>query len=495
MGWSVLLFFRLRVWFRLPFERRAIAVLLVLVFCSIVLVSVGDRSRPTVRWFNWSERSVGADAAAMLFTFSRPMDAASIESSFQLTPSFPGRFSWAGRRLAFTPELPLPYGLEYTVQLLAGKEKRSPQRPLVPFQSTFRTHDRAFAYLGVDGEEEGRLLLYNLTRQQQQMLTPPDWVVLDFLPYPHGDRILFSAIPRQKTATIASAALYSVTTGLNYCNPEPAPCELRSRGGEVQEILSSQDYQNLAFDLSADGQTIIVLRSNQKIPNAALELWKVPATGDPTVIQRDPGGEFRIAPDNNSLVIAQGQGLAVLPLEAGSDPLDFLPQFGRVLGFSRDGTQAATVRFNSDFRQSLFWVDSAGKRQELRTVEGEILSADFAPNRKALYSLLSETDDAEFLSLFAFDLKTSKPQGNLLLKIPRQGPVNLDLAPDGLAVIFDQPIATPTTATDVATAASPRSQLWVLPLTPPSSTLAQAQEQLPQPEALPLQGVRPRWVP
>ncbi|WP_126147700.1 Ig-like domain-containing protein [Synechococcus elongatus] len=483
------------MWFRLPFERRAIAALLVLFFCSLVLVTVGDRSRPTVRWFNWADRAVGADATAMLFTFSRPMEPASIESSFELTPTFPGRFSWAGRRLAFTPELPLPYGLEYQVQMASGQEKRSPARSLTPFEAKFRTHDRAFAYLGIEGEEEGRLLLYNLTRQQQQILTPPDWVVLDFLPYPHGDRILFSAIPRQESATSAAAALYSVTTGLNYCNPEPGPCQPRSRGGEVQEILSSNDYQNLAFDLSADGQTIIVLRSNKKIANAALELWKLPAEGDPSVIQRDPGGEFRIAPDNNSLVIAQGQGLAVLPLEPGSQPLDFLPQFGRVLGFSRDGTQAATVRFNSDFSQSLFWVDSAGNRRELRSVDGEILSADFSPNRKAIYSLLSDSDDAEFLSLIAFDLQADKPTGTLLLKIPREGPVSLDLAPDGLAVIFDQPIAPDKTAVNRSAVESVSSQLWVLPLSPPGSQLAQAETQLPLPKALSLQGVRPRWVP
>lgn len=437
---------------------------------------------------------MGADATAMLFTFSRPMNPDSIESAFQLTPDFPGRFSWAGRRFAFTPELPLPYGLEYRLELTAGQERRSPYRSLVPFQAKFRTHDRAFAYLGSQGKEEGRLLLYNLTQQQQRVLTPENLVVLDFLPYPHGDRILFSAIPRRDSAVIAEAAIYTVTTGLNYCNPEPAPCSLRSRGGEIQEILSSQDYQNLAFDLSADGETIIVLRNNQRISNAALELWKLPAEGEPSVIQRDPGGEFRIAPDNNSLVIAQGEGLAVLPLEADSKPLDFLPQFGRVLGFSRDGTQAATIRFNQDFSQSLFWVDSAGNRQELRRVEGEILSADFSPNRRSLYSLLSENDDSEFLSLLSFDLQNKQKPATTLLQIPRQGSITLDLAPDGLAIIFDQPNPVTVDQADSATTGA-GSQLWVLPLIPPKDNATQQTGVLPLPEVLPLQGSRPRWVP
>jgi hypothetical protein len=64
------------------------------------------------------------------------------------------------------------------------------------FIGNFASRDRAFAYIGTEADEQGRLVLVNLSQQgAKTLLTPANLTVLDFEPYPLGDRLLFSAIP------------------------------------------------------------------------------------------------------------------------------------------------------------------------------------------------------------------------------------------------------------------------------------------------------------
>lgn len=125
-----------------------------------------------------------------------------------------------------------------------------------------------------------------------------------------------------------------------------------------------------------------------------------------------PGGDFLITPDSDSLAIAQGQGLAILPLQPDAIPLNFLPKFGMVLAFSRDGSLAAMVKFNTDSTRSLFLVTNQGVQKELLRTTGSIFAAQFDPAKQVLYTLLSELIPGETYQekpyLAAIDLKTSK---------------------------------------------------------------------------------------
>jgi hypothetical protein len=142
-----------------------------------------------------------------------------------------------------------------------------------PFVSLFSTHDRALVYVGVSGEERGRLILYDITDPKQPkktILTAKDLLVRQFQIYPGGDKILFSAQdPSQPDGTLQ---LFTVTTGIRLylASPEVRP-------GKLERVLDNQDYANLAFKLSANGQTLIVLRSNRQNP-ADSGLWMVPIT-------------------------------------------------------------------------------------------------------------------------------------------------------------------------------------------------------------------------
>jgi hypothetical protein len=115
----------------------------------------------------------------------------------------------------------------------------------------------------------------------------------------------------------------------------------------------------------------------------------------PQEIPTQASGDFLITPDGSSLAIAQGQGLALLPLCqqtscTSTDSLEFLPKFGMVLNFSATGQAAAMVKFNTDYTRSIFWVNSQGQERELIRFQGTILKAQFDPTNKWLYCLLTQ---------------------------------------------------------------------------------------------------------
>jgi hypothetical protein len=490
-----------------PLDRIAIAFILMLSILIGAVLLTGDRIAPKVRYFTWQDKQIGADDTAFVLSFSRPMNQASVEKNLKIEPELPGKVSWAGRRMAYTLNAPAPYGTTYKVQLQEAvdyfNQGGTDQIPIQPFDGTFQTRDRAFAYIGVRGEEEGRLVLVNLTTQETTILTPPDLVVNEFKPYSMGDQILFGATSRTaESKGLLDQNLYRVSTGIRIHSPDqldpqgtidsvqvskPKPAK------ELELLVDSDIYQNLKFDLSADGKTIVLQRVNRNDP-ADFGPWLVREGEPPQPLKGQPGGDFLITPDSDSLAISQGQGLAILPLYPDAKPLDFLPKFGVVLNFSRDGTLAAMLKFNGDRSRSLFLVSSQGLQKELLRTTGSIFAAQFDPVKKTLYCLLSELLPGDtyvekpFLAAIAVETGKVTP----LLPLPNQRDVQFSLSPDGLALLFDQ-----TTETNQADPFSPQtrggksianSQLWVLPIN--STDLSKL-----QPEALPIAGLRPRWMP
>lgn len=496
-------------------DRVAITLIAVMAVIMGLLVLGGDHTAPRIRDFSWEDRQVGAEDTAFLLTFSRPMNHESVENNLRVEPPLPGKFSWAGRRMAYTLETPAPYGTDFKVQIQGARDRFSqPQTEnlMPPFEGQFRTRDRAFVYLGVQGEEAGRLVLENLSKNEHRILTPANLSVMDYKPYPEGDRILFSASNREgdQIQSLLDQKLYTVTTGIQIVSPAKSPTELKTGEnpepvaaqppGVVELVVDSKDYQNLKFDLSPNGEIIIVQRVNRQNP-AEFGLWQIRQGQAPSPLETEPGGDFLIAPDSSSLAMSQGQGMAILPLESGADPLDFLSKFGVVLSFARDGSAAAMVKFNRDPNnptRSLFLVTNTGVDKELVKTDGSFLSAQFSPNRQILYVLMTRRlPGDQFVEqpyIAAINLENS--QITKLLDLPVQRDVQMSLAPDGLALIFDQVQASdqpPTQSSLIGSdgKAIATSRLWALPLLADQA----GNSKLVQPQELPLLGLRPRWLP
>lgn len=502
--------------FSQPLDRVAILAIAILSIVIGILVLGGDHTAPRVRGFTWQDRQVGTEDTAFILTFSRPMNHASVEENLRLIPPLPGKFSWAGRRMAYTLEIPAPYGTAFELNLEDAWDRFSEpadNNPIQPFVGRFRTRDRAFVYLGMEGDEQGRLILNNLTRQETYPLTPPNLVVMDFKPYPDGDRILFSASERSSVQTgMLDQKLYTVTTGIHALSPALSPQEIKAGerptidrnpepAGVVTEILDSQEYQNLKFDLAPDGEKVVIQRVNRADPGD-FGLWLIQPEEPPQPLETEPGGDFLIAPDSSSLAMSQGQGLAILPLEQGAEPLDFLAKFGVILDFSNDGTMAATVQFDAEPnnpKRSLYVVTNQGEETELLETDGSILDAQFDPMKRTLYALVTKRipDPELFLEepyLVALNLKTGERTD--LIKLPMQRDIQMSLSPDGLGILFDQTVAADPNQPDATIirgsdgGAIAASRLWFYPI----NLDANGNPLAAQPEPLPMAGLRPKWL-
>lgn len=485
---------------RQPLDRLAQAFMIVLAVVIGGMVLLGGPAASRVRSFTWKDRQVGADETSFLLNFSRPMDHGSVEQNLIIEPPLPGRFSWAGRRMAYTLNFPAPYGNEFTLSLPQARDRFSgADAKFVPFEARFKSHERTFAYIGIDGDEQGRLMLYNLSTQSSTALTPEDWTVLDFKPYTQGDRILFAAA-ESELGEQQDQQLYTVTTGLG---DRSAP------SGQIETILDSDGYQNLKFDLSADGQTVVVQRVNRSNPGD-FGPWVITQGEAPRRLETEPGGDFIIAPDSQSLLLQQGEGTAIIALsdaenEQSGDTLDFLPQYGLVMDVAGNGSAAAMVSFNQDdpekrYTQTLFWVSNQGDEKPLLNVTGAILDAQFDPTNELLFCLTSQLLEGDTYqvqpSISAVNLKTDSMEE--LWTLPPQPSVHMSLAPDGLALLFDETVPSANVDSSAVVdngVAIATSKLWLLPLYQTSEARLNKQPQPIEPQAFPFMGINPVWIP
>jgi Tol biopolymer transport system component len=484
-----------------PIDKLAITLIVSLTLVIGGLIWLGNscgnqcllQTGPRVKEFSWENREIGAEDQAFIITFDRPMDHASVEKNLVIDPPLPGKFSWAGRRLAYTLTSPIPYGEKYHLQIEGAREQfpsgNRLGQTLAIFEREFKSRDRAFAYIGTNGEEQGRLIFYNLTEEKKTLLTPANLTVMAFEFYPDGKKLLFSAVAKNRGIEgIRELQLYQVNS-----SQSPAKIEL---------VLDNKDYQNNHFDLAKDGKTIVVQRIERRNP-INFDLWAVKSGEKPQQLNIQ-GGEFLIAPDSKTLAVTQGEGIALLPLKTETKPLDFLPKFGRILNFSADGTAAAMVNFNTDnakmrYIRSLFYVNNQGLQKRLLNLQGSIIDCQFNATGSDLYCLLTElvTNSQEYKEKPYFakiDVKTG--QVTPLLELADYRDIHISLSPDSLAIIFDQlrtsydsnptnPLTTDSGETIIG------GRLWML-IPPLQDGVKASKSDLIE---LPLAGIRPQWMP
>ena len=454
--------------------------------------------------FSWQNKTIRGQDRAFILTFNRPMDRSSVEENLKITPPLPGKISWSGLRLAYTLDNPVPYGETYQVTLKDAQERFPNQQQagseIQYFQAQFRSRDRALAYVGTEGEEKGRLVLSNWTRSQTAILTPKNLTVFDFKPDPQGNFLLFSAADSsQGIEGIRYLKLYKAsTTRLGMANQVRHPSRSTrldsptENGSEIELILDNQKYQNNKFDISQDGTTIVVQRLNRSNPED-YGLWKLVEDKLPQVFTNNQVGDFLITPDSQAVAVAQGEGIALLPLKDYAEPLDFLSRFGRVLDFTADGTGAAMINYNTDredlkYTRSLYYVNSQGVEKELLNTDGSIQNCQFDPTAEHLYCWLTELAKKEVYTekpyLAEIDLKTGKI--NTLVTIPKYQESQISVAPDGLGILFEQSFNKVYSGTP----GEKKNSIWLaIPAGDIADTTTSSIEQLP------FIGFHPQWLP
>ena len=475
------------------FDRLVLGTILALIAAISSILIQGNQVPTRGENFSWQGRKIGVRDNYFTLSFNRPIDRSDIETSLVIDPPLPGKISWAGDRLTYTlTELPI-YGKKYQVKLPIAQGE--------DFIGEFYSHDRAFAYIGVNQEERGRLIVCNIiqgannvTELKKTILTPGDLVVTDFQIYPRGERILFSAFDRSDLGRdTPKQQLYTITTGLNH---DEHGQNLPS--GRIERFLDAKTYQNLRFNLSDNGKTLIVQRINHGNPGDA-SLWVISDDGQSRPLGMQ-GDNFLLSPDGKKAVVSQTGGVAVIPLDFQGGKPQFLPTYEKILAFSRDGRQKLMVKSEPDNQRSLFMLNDQGESRLLLRTVNPIISCEFEPRQeKTLYCLKSDlvmgsdgkVKEEPFLGII--ELKTGKMMP--LLALPNYRDVHMSMSPDGVALLFDQLATTPFgVRNDLVTGEGSSiadGRLWLLPL-PDQFSPNSIPKILPQELNA---GFKPRWLP
>lgn len=463
----------------------------------------GDRTPLRVQQFSWEGQQISVRDESFTLSLSQAVDPQWVAEHLSIEPLLPGKLSWVGKKFFYTlTELPI-YGQDYQIKLASTEadaksdpkvKTPKPTPPIEPFVSRFKTRDRVFAYIGTEEEDRGRLVLFNLTQQQKSILTPADLVVLNFETYPEGDRLLFSAIPSSGVGvTPEDQQLYTVTTGLNFQNEETPP-----NAGQIRPILDAEAYINARFQLSTNGQRIIVQRINREDPRDR-SLWAIEGQAEPRALGI-PAEEFLISPDADIVAISQQNRLSLVPLGRNSGTIQAKEGFTKLLAFSPDQTQQIALQAANGI-YSIFVLDETKAEPErllLRTLT-PIIDCRFEPRyAETLYCLkidqsesLGTSTEEPFLSAIHIESGEEIP----LLALPNYQDVRLSVSADGVALLFDQVVtAAPNTRSELFTdqgLAVEGGRLWLLAL--PELKTSSTMQPAP-PESL-MPGYKPQWIP
>jgi hypothetical protein len=442
--------------------------------------------------FSWQDQTITGEDRAFILSFNRPIDRASVEKNLAITPPLPGKISWSGLRMAYTLETPVPYGEAYRLTLTGAKQRYAnqtqPGELIQPFKAEFRSRDRALAYIGTQGIEEGRLILFNWTRQQKLILTPKNLTVFDFEPDPQRERFLFSATDVTQGETgIQGLQLYTVS--INLDSPKA-----NQDSPKIELVLDNQEYQNNKFDLSQDGKTIVVQRLNRQ-NTRNYGLWKIVENQPPELITDDQTGDFLITPDSQAVAVAKGEGIALLPLATNAEPIDFLPKFGQVLDFTADGTGAAMIDYHTDnaklrYTRSLVYVNNLGIQKKLLNTEGSIQNCQFDPTATHIYCWLTKLAKGKVYVeqpyLAKINLQTLKITN--IVNLVKYQDSRISIAPDGLGILFERSPNNYSSAIEPSTMGN--NTIWLaIPNSSKTDATAMTIEQLP------FVGFRPQWLP
>ncbi|MEB3160954.1 MAG: hypothetical protein VKL20_05800, partial [Synechocystis sp.] len=292
----------------------------------------------------------------------------------------------------------------------------------------------------------------------------------------------------------AQQQLFTVTTGINNNNTDA-----KILPGKLERLLENQDYDNQRVILAAKGNVVVLNRQNRQNP-ADSGLWVLPKQGSPRPLGIQ-GDHFIVAPQGDRLAVGQAGGVAIIPLEAEAGASQFLAGMGEALAFSPSGDRFLVTQQNLDYSYSLLLYDLTTRTQQ-EIIRGlyPILDCQFDPrHQNTAYCLRAdyvqqesgEITEEPYLALVNLQTLQSQP----LLALPNYPEVDLSIAPDGLALIFDQVATTnPLSPSDILTQSQKAitdGRVWLLSL--PEELAIGVNADLSPQELTP--GYAPQWMP
>ncbi|MFM7578506.1 MAG: hypothetical protein ACKO5Q_16420, partial [Microcystaceae cyanobacterium] len=116
-----------------------------------------------VNYTNWQNKKIGAQDRILSLGFNQPIVGQGLSQIWKMSPTLAGRLSWRGKRLFYSLADTPRYGVNYQIRLQPSQGGAG----LENFTSLVSARNRSFFYIGTDGEERGRVILFDLTDPQK----------------------------------------------------------------------------------------------------------------------------------------------------------------------------------------------------------------------------------------------------------------------------------------------------------------------------------------
>lgn len=127
-------------------------------------------------------------------TFSEPMDAASVQTHFRISPEVAGSFAWEGSRLTFDPPQPLLPDRDYQITLAKGARSLAGRQTKSDFVWKFHTRAPGVLYLSPADTQPKSLWAWSQKTDSASLLYSTKSGVEDFAPSVDGTQIALSVI-------------------------------------------------------------------------------------------------------------------------------------------------------------------------------------------------------------------------------------------------------------------------------------------------------------
>ncbi len=163
------------------FDRFILATIGLLALLILLLIASGDQTHLEILEVSPADGSQEVPINSQItILFNRPVDAKSIENSFNLNPPVEGYYSAVGRRFAFTPKYSLTSETAYTLTLQKTAKDLGGREMQKDFTLRFRTKKQYLAYLSMEGGETGQIYRIHPGSGEKWPLTEPNEPVKAF---------------------------------------------------------------------------------------------------------------------------------------------------------------------------------------------------------------------------------------------------------------------------------------------------------------------------
>ncbi len=422
------------------FFGRISTVLCVLAAACAVLIVIGLESPPRVLGYQLRLPS-STSSSEIILTFNRGMDRHSVENNFHISPDVSGKYSWSGTSFVFTPDDTLPYGQQFTMSVFKDALDEDGRPLAADAVFSFSTPQLQFAYIGVDADEAGRLVLSNFDGMQRDILTPQDL---------HVDKFAITN-DRQKIYFLGYTQVYQT----NH-RDELYLYNLQTKA--LQQITNDQNYLNKDFSLDPTGNLLLLSRvqvSPAGVYLTQLESW-IAQTSDNIFHKFLNGasvGTAIFSPDGSYILYKTRDGnYQIVPSDASDDKQAvFVGSYDEAYGFHPLKPLLAFTKYDTtdlfSMNNFLYLFTGTGSVQKIDFGTGGLArDTVFLPNGKGFVVIFSKKDEAlddknsfyplRIFHLYYDDLQTQKIQQ--LTSDPDFSEEDQVVSPDSRYLLFQQ---------------------------------------------------------